>query len=55
MTSKKLILKGAIIKRNDICFKRPGTGLSPLQMKKILGKKTKKEIKPNRVIKNKFL
>ena len=55
IVSKRLIRKGIIIKRDDICFKRPGTGFSPLEIKKVLGKKTKNAIMPNRVIKNKYL
>ena len=55
IVSKRLIQRGKIIKRNDICFKRPGTGFSPLEIKKVLGKKTKNEINPNRVIKTKFI
>ena len=55
IVSKRLIKKGTIIKKDDICFKRPGTGLSPLEIRKIIGKKTKNQIEPDRVIKNKFL
>jgi len=39
-----------IIKRGDLCFKRPGTGFLPLQIDLIVGKKAAKLIKKNRVI-----
>ncbi len=55
IVSKRLLKKGAIIKKNDICFKRPGTGFSPLDMRKILGKKIKRDIKANKVITKKFI
>lgn len=55
IVSKKLIVKGNILKKSDICFKRPGTGFSPLEMQKILGKKVKKTIPQNRIISKKFI
>ncbi len=51
IVSKKFIKKGIKIRKNDIEFKRPGTGVSPLNLKKIIGKITKKNIRPNRIIK----
>lgn len=38
------IQKGEILKYKDIVFKRPGLGLKPKEIKKIVGKKTKKII-----------
>ena len=38
------IAKGEILTKNKIYFKRPGTGISPSLLKKVLGKKVKKEI-----------
>ena len=55
IVSSNFIPKGKKISEIDICFKRPGTGFSPLEIKKVLGKKTKNEINPNRVIKTKFI
>ena len=55
IVSKKLIKKKQKISFNDICFKRPGTGISPIDYKKVIGKKTKREIKQNKIIKRTFL
>ena len=49
--AKKTINIGKIIKKNDICFKRPGTGISPLNFKKLINKKTKKVIIKDRLFK----
>ena len=43
--------KGKIIIKSDLVFKRPGTGISPLNLNKIIGRKFKKDIKKDRVIK----
>jgi len=45
------ILKGEKINENNIAFKRPGSGLSPEKINKIKGKKLKKTIKKNTLIK----
>jgi sialic acid synthase SpsE len=45
------IHKGKKIKSSDLVFKRPGTGISPKDMKFVLGKKAKFLIKKNTVIK----
>ncbi len=42
---------GDIILEKNISFKRPGTGVSPLQIKKIINKKVKNSIKINSIIK----
>jgi N,N'-diacetyllegionaminate synthase len=49
LVSSKNISQGKKIKREDINFKRPGTGISPLDIKKIIGKKIKKSKKKNRI------
>ena len=43
--SSRAINKGEILKEGDICFKRPGSGISPLLITKFLNKKAKKFIK----------
>tara|TARA_B100000035_G_C20987852_1_gene548710 strand:+ start:628 stop:1206 length:579 start_codon:yes stop_codon:yes gene_type:complete len=43
--------KGDKILEKNISFKRPGTGLSPLEVKKIINKKVKYYIKKNSLIK----
>jgi N,N'-diacetyllegionaminate synthase len=49
--AKKTINIGERIKKNDICFKRPGTGISPLDFKKIINKKARKVIIKDRIFK----
>lgn len=44
------ILNGTTITRNMITFKRPGIGISPLELKKIIGKKTKKYISRDKIL-----
>ena len=34
-----------------ICFKRPGTGFLPIEKEKVIGKRAKRLIKKDRVIK----
>ncbi|MDP2685131.1 MAG: N-acetylneuraminate synthase family protein [bacterium] len=40
IVAKRKIEKGQIIGKDDIAFKRPGTGISPADVENILGKKT---------------
>ena len=47
IVSTNFISKGKIITELDICFKRPGYGISPLEKKKIIGKRALKNIKKN--------
>ena len=51
IVSARYLKKNTIIKKKDILFKRPGTGISPNDLKKILGKKTNKDIGEDRLIK----
>lgn len=48
--AKKDIKKGSVISENDICFKRPGTGFLPIEIDFVIGKKSKVNIKKNKVI-----
>ena len=45
------IEKGDKISVKNVCFKRPGTGLEPVKLEKIIGKKTKILIRKNNLIK----
>ena len=45
------IKKGSIIRLLDITFKRPGIGISPLEAKKVIGKKAKYFIKKDTLLK----
>ena len=44
------ITKGRKLKREDIVFKRPGIGISPIDIKKILGRRLLKDKKKNKLI-----
>lgn len=44
IVTTKLILKGTIISRDMVDFKRPGTGLSPNDIAQIIGRKARKDI-----------
>ncbi len=55
LATNKKINKGCKLKEKDVVFKRPGTGISPLDLKKVLGKKFKISKEKNRVIFNKEL
>ena len=55
LVTNKPISKGSRLRIRDIVFKRPGIGISPLDIKKVLGKKLKKKKEKNRVIFNKEL
>ena len=43
--------KNHVLKKSDITFKRPGIGISPIKLKTVLGKKIKRNIKENTIIK----
>ena len=44
------IPKGKPIVYDDICFKRPGTGIEPKKLDMVIGKRTKREIKSGELI-----
>lgn len=50
IVAKKTMTKDHIIKKSDITFKRPGSGILPIYKNKILGKKVKKIIIKDRLI-----
>jgi len=50
IVANKKITKGEVLTKNKICFKRPGTGISPSLLKKVLGKRAKKEITYDKLI-----
>jgi N-acetylneuraminate synthase/N,N'-diacetyllegionaminate synthase len=50
IVSKSDIPKGAIITKDLIDLKRPGTGIEPRYIKDIIGRKTIKEIKKNQLL-----
>jgi N,N'-diacetyllegionaminate synthase len=50
IVAQQTIKKGVIVRRNMLDIKRPGTGLSPIHLQHIMGKKTKKLIRKNELI-----
>lgn len=44
------LARGKIIKANDLIAKRPGTGISPFEINKVIGKKVKKNIKEDELL-----
>ena len=55
IVSSQFIPKGKKIERKDLCFKRPGYGISPLKIRKVIGKKALKNIEANKIILKKKL
>lgn len=51
IVAKKDILKGQLLTLKNLEFKRPGYGISPMLIKKIIGKKSKKNFKKDDLIK----
>ena len=49
--AKNEIKKGILIKQDMLIIKRPGTGLQPSEIKKIIGKKAKRTIKKDEILK----
>lgn len=50
IVAKKIISKGTVITPELIAFKRPGTGISPKDYEKIIGKKAKSDISEDEII-----
>ena len=46
----KNIIKGDLFSTENIYFKRPGTGISPMEYSSVLGKKAKKNFKKDELI-----
>ena len=55
IVSARELEPGHFIQRKDICFKRPGTGVSPMDLNLVVGKKVKIKIEADRVINLKYL
>ena len=52
IVAARKIFKGERFSLSNLDFKRPGSGISPMLVKKIVGKKANKNFKENEVIKN---
>ena len=50
IVAKKDIKKGTIIDKDMLTIKRPGTGLTPVEIDKIIGMKTKRDITKDEVL-----
>jgi N,N'-diacetyllegionaminate synthase len=50
IVASRIIRKGDVIHREDISFKRPATGLSPVYYDRIVGKKAAKEIAKDKIL-----
>jgi len=55
ITSKRNIPINTIIKEEDICYKRPGTGFLPTDINKVIGKKTVVPVPANKIITKEFI
>ncbi|WP_405275088.1 N-acetylneuraminate synthase family protein [Methanobrevibacter sp.] len=55
IVANKNIKKGDVIKKEDIAFKRPGTGISPSQVEDVVGKEACKDISEDSLIHFEFL
>ena len=47
----KSLKKGDIIKKEYLSFKRPGTGISPMKINLVVGRKVKKNTLKNKLLK----
>ena len=50
IVAKKIIIKGEKFTKDNLTVKRPGTGLSPSNFKKLIGLKAKKKFKIDELI-----
>lgn len=51
IVTKTFLRKGTVLKKRHLCFKRPGTGISPMNYNKVIGKKILRDIKQNKILK----
>ena len=50
IVTAKRILKGHKLKKRDLVFKRPGNGIAPIYLKKVLGRTIKKNIEKDKLL-----
>ena len=48
---KKDLMKGHILKYSDLNFKKPGTGINPMEFYKVINKKLKKKLNKDSILK----
>ncbi|MCS7365578.1 MAG: SAF domain-containing protein, partial [archaeon GB-1867-035] len=51
IVAKHFIKKNSVITEDDIDFKRPGTGISPKFAHLVIGRKAKRDINPDEILK----
>jgi len=51
----KELIAGKVLEKEDLVMMRPGNGISPMELPDILGKKTKKMLKPGELLKREDL
>ena len=51
IVASKLIIKGDLLTEENLTVKRPGSGVSPMQWKEVLGKKAIRDFNPDELIK----
>ena len=49
--AKNQFKKGSVLNDNNLTFKRPGFGISPIEWDKIIGKKLNKDIEKDHILK----
>ena len=60
-SSRKSIVTARPIKKKqkinikDLCFKRPGTGINPLKIYEVIGRKVKKDLRENIILRKEYL
>lgn len=50
IVAKRAIKAGSVIREEDLTYKRPGTGISPLHWDEVIGKKARNDIEEDRVM-----
>lgn len=51
IVTERAIKKGAVLHEKMLGFKRPGSGIAPSELRKIVGRKAKRDLAPNTIIK----
>ena len=52
---KRNIVKGQILRNDDLICKRPATGISPTEFTKVIGKKVRRNLKEDHILRTKDL
>ena len=52
---KRNVAKGQILRKEDLICKRPATGISPIKFIKVIGKKVRRNLKEDHILRTKDL